>query len=235
MCHTEHLLIVLFIAVRIPKNRTEGIAPLRLALGETGLESCGTDTALSLPNTRNVKIGIVFLDDTLCWFLLRKLTAFIGNGEIRRIRHDELFEESVTINRKTTYLLNTVLVRVTLTAPPLQSRLAPRIFLQQHFKRFVLPLKTMSLQTHHLFGNIFRQERNTILFHTGRDRLIGLDTLNGDTVFLFKEVKMLLSGGVFKSSIYPEILDFAVLIDLVYQVKNNITVTSSADTAHGRI
>ena len=90
------------------------------------------------------------------------------------------------------------LVGVSLTAPPLQSCLAPRILLQQHFKGFIFPLKTVSLQTHHLFGNIFRQERNTILLNASRDRLIGLDTLNCDTVFLFKEVQMLLSGGVFK-------------------------------------
>ena len=177
----------------------------------------------------------MFLDDTLCWLFLRKFTALVGYGEIRRICHDELFEETVAIDRKTAYLLDTVLVGVSFTAPPLQSRFAPRIFLQQHFKRFIFPLKAVSLQTHHLFGNIFRQERNTILLNASRDRLIGLDTLNGDTVFLFKEVQMLLSCGVFKPRVYPEILDLAVLIDLVNQVKDNIAVRAAADTAHGII
>ena len=117
----------MLVTVRIPKDRTEGIAPLRLAFGETGLESRRTDTALSLPDTRNVKVCIMFLDNTLCWFLLAVFTALVGYGEIRRICNDELFEETVAIDRKTTYLLNTILVGITLTAPPLQSCLAPRI------------------------------------------------------------------------------------------------------------
>ena len=98
MLNVEYLLIVLFIAVRVPKDRTEGVAPLRLALGETSLESCGTDTALGLSDTCNVKVCIVFLNDTLCRLLLAVFTALVGYGEIRRICHDELFEETVAID-----------------------------------------------------------------------------------------------------------------------------------------
>ena len=67
--HAEHFLIVTLVSVRVPKYRTEGIATLRLALGETGLESRRTDTALRPSDTCNVKVSIVFLDDTLYWFL----------------------------------------------------------------------------------------------------------------------------------------------------------------------
>ena len=43
---------------------------------------------------------------------------------------------------------------------------------------------------------------------------------------------MLLCSGVFKPRIYPEILDLAVLIDLMNQVKDNIAVRTAAYTAH---
>ena len=76
--YTEHFFIVTLIAVRIPKHRTEGVAPLRLALRETGLESCGTDTALGLPDACYIQIRIVFLDDTLCWFLFRPSATLLG-------------------------------------------------------------------------------------------------------------------------------------------------------------
>ena len=110
MRHAEHFLIIALVAVSIPKHRTEGVAPLRLTLGETSLESCGTDTALGLSDTCNVTVCLVFLNDTLCRLLLAVFTSLVGYGEIRRVLHNKLFQETVTIDRKTAYLLNTVFV-----------------------------------------------------------------------------------------------------------------------------